>query len=252
MKQSDLPEFTALLDCIAGLLSKPTPTPVQVGMFFRAVADYPLDTVRAALDAHLRDPQRGRFFPVPADVIAKIEEANGPERPASDEAWAIAIKARDEAETVVWTEEMAQAWGICKPVMDMGDEVGARMAFKAAYERLVGDARRAGVPVKWSVSEGFDMERRIAAVQRAEAVGLLPPGQAVQALPAIEYHGKEPFVAMPPEVRERLMELREQFVNRPSAASSLAELDRQRTNALKKEQAEKVEQYRQQADGETR
>ena len=241
MTQNDFAEFSAMLDCIAGLLNRPMPTPMQVSMFFRAVADYPLDVVRAALNAHLRDPERGRFFPTPADVIAKIEEAKGPDRPAADEAWAIAIRARDEAETVVWTEEMAQAWWICKPVMDAGDEVGARMAFKAAYERLVGEARRSGVPVKWVVSEGFDVERRIAAVQRAESAGFLTPSEAARMLPTIEYHNKEPLVEMPPEIRERLKELREQIINKPDAASSFSDLER--TKALKMEQARKVEQY---------
>lgn len=242
MKQADFPEFTALLDSVAALLGKPTPGTQQTAMFFRVLNRYPIEAVRQALDAHLRDPQRGRFFPVPADVIAKLEELEGPGRPTSDEAWAIAIKARDESETVVWTEDMAQAWGICKPVMDTGDEVGARMAFKAAYDRITGDAKREGLPVRWLVSEGFDKDKRVAAAQRAESVGLLLPHEAKAALQALEFHGQDAVGPMPPEIKERLNELRDSFVHKPSE-QSLAELERLRTERLKREQADKVLKY---------
>lgn len=239
MRQADFSDFTTLLDCIAELLGKPSPSPAQAGMFFRVLADYPLETVRAALDAHLRDPNRGRFFPAPADVIAKIEEAkeSASKRPTADEAWAISIKARDEADTVVWTEEMAQAWGICKPVMDCGDEVGARMAFRASYERLVADAKREGRPARWVVSEGFDKHLRLAAVQKAQSAGLAL-GYDASTL-AIEYTGNsEPAVSIiPPDVLEKLNAMRE------AGRESRGEADRRRTAELKRRQQTRVQEY---------
>jgi hypothetical protein len=209
-------------------------------MMFRALARYPLADVRNALDAHMRDPQRGRFYPLPADLIAKIEIA-GDTHPGSDEAWAIAVRARDEADTVVWTEQMAQAWGVCRPVMDMGDEVGARMAFRQAYDRMVSDARQANKPAVWSISEGFDKERRIAAVKQAEATGLMLPGAAREALPLIEHHGAQ-IGPMPDHIREKLAELRESFVNRYDGPS-LDELGRKETERLKAETRANVQKY---------
>lgn len=240
MNQADFPEFTALLDSVAALLGKPSPGTQQSAMFFRVLAGYPLDSVRQALDAHLRDPQRGRFFPAPADVIAKIEDS-GPKHPSADEAWAIAIKARDEAETVVWTSQMAQAWGICKPVMDGGDEVGARMAFKSAYERITADAKRDRLPIQWVVSEGFDKERRIAAVQQAESCGLLLPSAAREALPLLEHHGAQ-IGPMPDHIREQLTALREAIVSKDTGPSR-DELARQETERRKAETREQIEKY---------
>jgi hypothetical protein len=175
MREADFPEFASMMDDVAVLMNRQPMSTKQSAMMFRALARYPLADVRNALDAHMRDPQRGRFYPLPADLISKIEIA-GDTHPGSDEAWAIAVRARDEADTVVWTEQMAQAWGVCRPVMDMGDEVGARMAFRQAYDRMVSDARQENKPAVWTISEGFDKERRIAAVKQAEAKGLMLPG----------------------------------------------------------------------------
>ena len=45
-------------------------------------------------------------------VLERIEEQDG--RPGADEAWAIALGALDEADTVVWTDEMAEAFAIAR------------------------------------------------------------------------------------------------------------------------------------------
>lgn len=240
MREADFPEFASLMDDVAALMGRQPMSTKQSAMMFRALVRYPLADVRNALDAHMRDPQRGRFYPLPADLIAKIEEA-GDTHPGSDEAWAISVRARDEADTVVWTEQMAQAWGLCKPVMDMNDEVGARMAFRQAYDRLVADARKANKPAVWTISEGFDKERRIAAVQQAESAGLLLPNAAREALPLLEHHGAQ-IGQMPEHIREKLAELRQAIVSRDKGPSR-DELARQETERRKAETREKIEQY---------
>lgn len=252
MNQSDFPEFVSLLDSIAALLGRPTPGTQQSAMFFRAVAKYPMEAIRAALDAHLRDPQRGRFFPVPADVIAKIDEATGSDRPTSDEAWAISIKAADESESVVWTKEMEQAWAVCKPVMDMGDEVGARMAFKAAYDRLMAESKRQGKPAHWFLSEGFDKDRRRIAIEQAAMMGRID----ASAYPALQAPSNDvlmlsgpaqPAGGIPDEVRQKFRELRERFT-RKDEGPSRADLERQRLQDLKRAAAQKLAQYQTQQD----
>lgn len=95
-----------------------------------------------------------------------------------------ALVAEDESSTVVWTEETARAFDIARPALEIRDKVGARMAFKAAYDRLVQDARDRKEPARWSASLGWDAEQRRHVLENAvqagrlthkHAVGLLPP-----------------------------------------------------------------------------
>ena len=47
----------------------------------------------------------------------------------------------DQQATVVWTDEIAQAWAVAAPLLDAGDKFGARQAFIEAYGRITGEAR---------------------------------------------------------------------------------------------------------------
>ena len=70
----DLEPFGAMLDAVCGLLSRGayTPNEVSTAIFFRALQPWPFERVRAAFDAHVRDPERGRFVPTPADILAYV------------------------------------------------------------------------------------------------------------------------------------------------------------------------------------
>lgn len=244
MHSNDFDEFCNLLDDMAGLMGKPKPAERQAAMFFRSLADHPMHVVRAALDAHLRDPQRGRFFPMPADVLAQIngliEQHDG--RPGAEEAWALVLRGQDEAETIVWTGEMAQAWEIARVVMQAGDEVGARMAFKEAYQRRMDDARRAQQPAAWSVSLGHDPQRRASVVADAVMAGRLPASALLPALPA---PSAQPLLALEhatgitEEARAALRRLRDKF-SQEHEAPSVDALERARTEELKIAAAAKV------------
>lgn len=186
MLESDYDDFAELLDGVCSLLSrgKYSPNPTNTALFFRALARHPFEAVRAGFDAHVADMSRGQYVPSPADILNQIEgRAAIDGRPGAEEAWALAIRASDESETVVWTHEMAQAWQVCQPIMAMGDEVGARMAFKESYGRQVDDARALRRPVSWSTSLGHDVTKRHAALVKAEAMGLLAAGEALRLAP---------------------------------------------------------------------
>ena len=116
-----------------------------------------------------------------ADILERMESADG--RPAADEAWMNALIAQDESATVIWTEETQQAFAIARPALEIHDKTGARMAFKAAYDRLVSDARAQNRPAKWSASLGFDHEQRRAALENAVQAGKLLPVHAQGLLP---------------------------------------------------------------------
>lgn len=143
------------------------------------LSQYP---VRAVLDAltRCRRELTGRL--TLAAVLERINTSDG--RPGADEAWATAILAHDEAETVVWTSEISMAFSVARPLLDLGDKVGARMAFRDAYERMVIDARRERNPVRWEASLGYDADRRRSVLSSAVEFGRLPAQYAQALLPS--------------------------------------------------------------------
>lgn len=148
-----------------------------------ALGDAPDAAIAVAVVEHMRDPDRGRFFPKPADIVAVLRaSAANDGRPGADEAWS--MLPFDEAQSVVWTDEMAQAWGIAAPCMP--DKVAARMAFRSAYERLVAEVRQRGVRARWTASLGTDKEARREALERAVTDGRISQEHATGLLPAPE------------------------------------------------------------------
>lgn len=115
-------------------------------------------------------------------VFDRLAEDDG--RPSGDEAWAIALQSSDEAETVVWNGEIQQAMAAARPIIEAGDKIGARMAFRDAYERIVRTNREAGIVPKWEASLGWDKERRALAIESAHNLGLLSAPQVAALLPA--------------------------------------------------------------------
>lgn len=142
------------------------------------LASYPEAQVLRALE-RCRKELTGRLSL--AAVIARLNEDDG--RPTGDEAWSLAIGATDEAETVVWSDEMQQAFAIARPVLDCGDKVGARMAFRDAYERIVRNNREVSRLPVWSASLGWDKGRRVEALAKAERMGLLPSAAVAALMP---------------------------------------------------------------------
>lgn len=132
-------------------------------------------------------------------TMAAIVERLDDGRPGPEEAWAMIPT--DEAGSVVWTEEMAAAFGIALPLLQAGDKIAARMAFREAYARMVGEARDARKPVRWSPSLGHDAKGRDAALSAAitagrlsgeHALGLGYTGPVSQDMMALVY-GSEPM-----------------------------------------------------------
>jgi hypothetical protein len=243
MKQSDFDAFHALLTSCLSMWDK-APTAAVSAVWFRSLAEFDMQALSTAFSAHMRDPVNGKFEPKPAHIIEQIERAaKNDGRPGPEEAWAISLTARDEADTVVWTNECAQAWGSAAPIMELGDEVGARMAFKETYARLVAEARARREPASWEMSEGFDKDRRRAAIARAVEDGRIPANryESISYTPTLLLD-LSASVGIPEEVRRRLAELRDQFSRRHEGPSE-ADQERQLTEFLKRTSLEKVEQF---------
>lgn len=143
------------------------------------LSNYPEQAVLTAL-TRCRRELSGRL--TLAAVIERLEQADG--RPGADESWAMALEAEDEAQTVVWTDEISEAFSCARPLLDINDKVGARMAFRQAYERITRDARQAGRMAEWTVSLGWDRDLRTEAIQRAMDCGRLTTDQAQRFLPS--------------------------------------------------------------------
>lgn len=111
--------------------------------------------VQRAYSAHVTT---SKFMPTPAEISDLITASNPAMcRPGADEAWA--MMPRSEDDSVVWTEEMAYAWGIASSLVNefntiKPDWVAARMAFKDAYSRAVDGAKAQGRPVRWDIARG--------------------------------------------------------------------------------------------------
>lgn len=212
----DKKEFGEILNAVMVLYSKDA-TAILLRLYWKSLIEYPLDQVRRAFDHWVKDPKQGTFMPKPADIIRTIQEATGTLESqwlSANEAWAIALPAADEAATVVWTQEMAKAWVIAKPILDAGDKIGARMAFIPAYERFVDQSKRESRTPHYEISAGWDANMRELAVQNAVTAGLLPPPPQQTALPAPDrpvFHDDHVAAYRRHEMSERLKALSQQL-----------------------------------------
>lgn len=140
---------STLLEAIAvtAELCGRTFSPPAAKMFAHDLMRFPEEHV---LEALTRCRREVRGVLTVADVVSRLDDG----RPGLDEAWAMIP--RDESVTIVWTDEMAEAWGIAKPLLDAGDKVGARLAFREAYGRILTTARSTAREPHWQVSYGTD------------------------------------------------------------------------------------------------
>lgn len=112
-------------------------------------------------------------------IIQRINEQDG--RPGPEEAWGMIPQ--DEYGSVVWTKEMAEAYGVCCQLLQVGDKIAARMSFLEVYKRLIAEARQFMRPVVWVTSFGRDPAQRALAVSTAVEKGRISVQRAVGLLP---------------------------------------------------------------------
>lgn len=168
MNPNDKPRFSNAMMANALVFGREL-SDETIAIYWAVLRDQDIDDISRAFLQHLKT---SRFFPTPAELLALIPGGAGAHHLGADEAWTIALASFDEAATVVWTAEIAQARAIASDLFAMGDAIGARMAFRTAYERLVVSAP---TPV-WSVCAGWDDQRRLSAIETAKLHGRLPAG----------------------------------------------------------------------------
>ncbi|WP_324623079.1 hypothetical protein [Delftia lacustris] len=212
--------------------------------------------LRLAL-ARIRAEHRGPILT--GTVLQYVDHAMGRMLPA--EAYALALTSADQQATVVWTDEIAQAWAVAAPLLDAGDKFGARQAFIEAYGRITGEARALRRRPVVQVSLGHDPEARTRAVQEAITAGRLPGGlegltddlreqlqlpapRAALALPAPESMPSGPKR----EVLSKLATLREAFALKAARFTPVqvqARAGRMRLSQAKRRAAAAVAQHQQ-------
>ncbi len=177
MNKNDVDQFTAAWTAASEIYNV-TPTDAALTLTFRVLQKYDLRDIKIAIADYL---STGRFPPKPADIVDRLSANDG--RPTADEAWAIAIQSFDEFKTVVMNDDISGALGQAQCIYSDGDKVGARMAFKAAYDRNIATARGKGESVNWWPSIGFDVDSRRPALEQAVFQGLLPKSHVDKLLP---------------------------------------------------------------------
>jgi len=232
MRPEDKPSFAMLLAEVLAGYGKPLPEKAEINIWFNQLRPFTADTIRKAFGAYRLD--RPDFAPAPNGIAARCTLLDG--RPDENEAWAVALSGQDEAETVVWTDEMAKAFDLARPLLASGDEIGARMAFKDAYKRLVQEARAMNRPANWTVSVGWDATRHQAGVQKAVVAGLLTGSQPALALP--NESGAPPAK---PEGLRKLMEAMAQLEDPVTKAERLAASRVAEQAAAEKARREEIE-----------
>jgi len=136
---------------------------------------YPLPPVLTAL-TRCRRELKGRL--TIAAVLERIDDG----RPGPNEAWAMIPQ--DEEASVVWTEEMAEAFGVASALLREGKTIAARLAFIEAYTARIAKARDARTLPRWIPSLGRDPFGREVVIRDALSRGRLTHSQVAGLLPA--------------------------------------------------------------------
>jgi len=168
VNKTDLTDFAMILAGLGEVFGEAV-SPVRARLYFEALSGLTLNQVRRASEAMVRG---SRFFPKPADFLeaaSHVEDGHlGPEQ-----AWALVAALRED-DSVVWTDAIAEAFGVARSLLSVRDHVAARKAFLEVYPGKVAAARRTGKGPVWWASLGYDRSGRVAALREAVEFGRLP------------------------------------------------------------------------------
>lgn len=168
MKQNEFDSFSEMLAATQRYYGR-APDATVTTIYWNALRALPLVTVRAAMQEHIA---HSKFMPQVSDILDALKAQD--ERPEAEAAWAIvAPTLGNEYVTIVWTEEMASAYGVACHLAD--DKIAARMAFKESYAAAVRSARDQGKPARWELCLGYDAAGRDGPLLAAVAEGKLLP-----------------------------------------------------------------------------
>lgn len=170
---------TSLLEAIAVTceLTSTSLSEPAIRVMVESLSEYPEPQVLGAMRKCCKELKSKLTL---ADIFTRLDDG----RPMVEEAWAmLSTVLGNEQASLVWTEEMREAYGVVAPLAD--DPIAARMAFKERYTALVSTARDRHEPVKWSASLGYDRTLREAALQEAVERKRLTQEYALKLCPSL-------------------------------------------------------------------
>lgn len=138
-------------------------------IWWAALKAIPFEHVSQSFSRYIQDPKVGRFAPKPADIISIYDMMLPDGRLGPEEAWA--LYPHNEWASAVITNEIAEAMQVAHPLIKVDDMIGARMAFKEAYNRITTQNKFNGVAPKWFPSLGMNPEGREPALKEAMEKG---------------------------------------------------------------------------------
>lgn len=153
-------EFIDMLKSLTSLPLMKSPEKISTEMalmYWNALRNREIDDIRTAINRHIQDENRGRFFPLPADIAAQLPKASDLWLTA-DEAWAMCPK--NEQSSAAVCDEIMGALEVANELIWSDDMIAARRAFIDNYNRQVDEAKREGRAPKWWTSLGFDEHSR--------------------------------------------------------------------------------------------
>ena len=121
-------------------------TPDRVDVWCEELRDLDFDATQRACREWARSNSKP---PTIADIRNAVLPDTG--HPGPEEAWALVPKT-EEVSAVV-TQQILSAMGVAIPMYVDGDKVGARMAFKEAYGKLLATVKG---PPEWTLTRGTD------------------------------------------------------------------------------------------------
>ena len=174
MHKSDKQKFAQIIFGL-GEYKRVKVTDMALEIYWRLLEPYDINEIDQAILRMLADPSSTAFMPQAHEIIAALPSAKSAQWLSAEEAWPIAAQAFDQNATVVFpNEESRRAWHeFAEPVFSHRDHNPARMAFRAAYDRFVADAKFEGRQPKAAISLGNDPESRQQPVDEAVRRGYL-------------------------------------------------------------------------------
>lgn len=195
MRHIDRTEFNeSLRDAAEAVGQGGAYTDGALDLMFAALGEFDLDTIKLALVDHINSAE-GKWRPNASYIRAQINRRAGAMWISADEAWAripkpagvssfkrlndrgVEVKCRDYSATewpaALLNQVTTEALAVAGPLLEAGDENGARMAFRACYNRRVEEEVAAGRPPKYRAAGGTHEEQQVL-LSAAVDQGLLP------------------------------------------------------------------------------
>ena len=180
MLESDKKEFASIISATLKTY-RVEPDADVLRLWWGVLSLYSIEQVRNGLNRFVSNKEN-KYSVVPAHIVEAIVQNNPDGRLGADEAWA--TYPRNEADSAVITDEMAEAMQVAYPLLQEGDKIGARMSFKEAYNRITEQNKTNNILPKWFPSLGHSKDGRQQVLEQAVKLGRITQDHALSLLPA--------------------------------------------------------------------